>query len=93
MSDNFRDVSSITLPQKPIYIQDLIFGLRSDDHNRYKLAIDSIEEIISSQNNNDIENMCSELMQTLFRAQNKFEFPDFMMNKCKGIVSILVNCP
>lgn len=37
--------------------------------------------------------MCPELMQTLFRAQNKYEFPDFMMNKCKGIVAILVNCP
>ena len=50
------------------------------------MAIDSIEQVISTQNNNDLENMCSELMQTLFRAQNKYEFEDFMINKCKGIV-------
>ena len=52
------------------------------------LALENIEQIV--QNSNDLEAMCSELLASLFRAQNKFEKEEFFDLKWKGLVAIIV---
>jgi len=37
--------------------------------------------------------MCSELMQNVFRAQNKFELEGFVETKYKAIVAVVVKEP
>ena len=60
--DDFADVKKTVLPTRPLFIQDLIQGLHSDDHDRYTLAIESMESVIRDQNNNDLEIMTDELL-------------------------------
>jgi hypothetical protein len=81
------------MSQKPLYIQDLILGLQSDDHDRYTTAINEMEQFIRDVDSNDLDAMCSELMQNVFRAQNKFELDGFVETKYKAIVAVLVKVP
>ena len=88
--DDFADVQKTVLPQRPLYVQDLILGLQSDDHDRYTIAVDCMEELITNQNSNDLDVMCSDLIQNMFRATNKFEEADFLAKKYKAIVALVV---
>jgi hypothetical protein len=88
--DDFSDVQKTVLPQRPLYIQDLILGLQSDDHDRYTIAVDCMAELITNQNSNDLDVMCSDLIQNMFRATNKFEEADFLAKKYKAIVALVV---
>lgn len=92
-ADDFADVKKTVLPTRPLFIQDLIQGLHSDDHDRYTIAIESMEEIIRDQNNNDLEIMTDELLQSMFRASNKFEEAAFLGKKYDAIVALLVKQP
>lgn len=60
--DDFSDVQKTVLPQRPLFIQDLIQGLQSDDYDRFSLAIDSMEDLITNQQSNDLDTMCAELI-------------------------------
>lgn len=81
------------LPQRPLFIQDLIQGLQSDDYDRFSLAIDSMQDLITNQQSNDLDTMCSELIQNMFRATNKYEEADFLEKKYKAIVALIVQQP
>jgi len=80
-------------PLKPLFIQDIVQGLHSDDHDRYNLAIDNLKDIVMEQDNNDLAVMTPELLQSLFRAQNKFEKGDFLSKKYAGMVAVMVRRP
>lgn len=49
-----------------------------------------MEGIIRDQNNNDLEIMTDELLQSMFRASNKFEEAAFLGKKYDAIVALLV---
>jgi hypothetical protein len=52
-------------------------GLQSQDFHRYSLSISSITSLVC-QNPNDLDILTPELLQVLFRAQNKFEVDGFL---------------
>ena len=66
--DDHSDLSR--LQAKPLFISDLLQGLRSEDHKRFNLALRSAEGLIRGQNSNDLDLQCAELLDTLFRTQN-----------------------
>ena len=61
-------------------------GLQSSDFDRYSTAINSLENL---KENNDLDIMAAELLQVVFRAQNKFETEGFLEKKYKGLVQII----
>lgn len=52
-----------------------------------------MEELITNQNSNDLDVMCSDLIQNMFRATNKFEEADFLAKKYKAMVALVVQQP
>eukprot|EP00347_Sterkiella_histriomuscorum_P016714 403352132 len=88
--EDFKDLKPI---QKPLFIQDLIFGLQSENVDRYNLAIQSSESLIRNQNQNDLDIMCEDLIQLLFRVQNKFNIADFTECKYRSIQALLEKQP
>ena len=64
--------------------------MHSDDHDRYTIAIESMEGLIRGQENNDLEIMTNELIETMFRASNKYEDSTFLGKKYSAIVALLV---
>ena len=42
--DNYADLSK--LHKKPLFVSDLLQGLRSDDHRRFKIALEHAEGLI-----------------------------------------------
>lgn len=75
---------------EPLYLQDALLGLRSEDHKRYNTALRCLPKLVD---NNDVKDICPDLLQTLFRAQNKFEEDDFLENKYKAMVSVILAAP
>ena len=76
--DNHVDLKNL---QKPLFLTDLIQALMSDDFERFTLGLSSAEGLIRSQNLNDLEIMTPDLLAVLFRAENKFDLPDFLPQK------------
>jgi|LauGreDrversion4_2_1035121.scaffolds.fasta_scaffold201497_2 hypothetical protein len=60
----------------------------SDDFERFTLGLSSAEGLIRNQNLNDLELMTPDLLAVLFRAENKFDLPDFLQLKYGLIQSI-----
>lgn len=50
----------------------------SEDYERFTLGLSSAESLIRNQNLNDLELMTPDLLAVLFRAENKFDLPDFL---------------
>ena len=70
-TDDFADLK--TLQDKPLYLSDLIMGLQSEQINRFTIAINHAEQLIRSQNSNDLCECATSLLETLFRIDNKFD--------------------
>ena len=73
--DNHADLKNL---QKPLFLSDLIQALSSEDFERFTLGLSSAEGLIRNQNLNDLELMTPDLLAVLFRAENKFDLPDFL---------------
>ena len=41
--------------KKPLFLKELVMGLESDNHQKYKIAIESAEELIRTESLNDLE--------------------------------------
>lgn len=52
-ADDYSDLSK--LQHKPLFISDLLQGLRSDDHHRFKTSLNHAEGLIRGQNSNDLD--------------------------------------
>jgi len=50
----------------------------SEDFERFNLGLTSAENMIRNQNSNDLDLMTPDLLAVLFRAENKFDLPDFL---------------
>lgn len=90
--DTFNDIAHKVAAERPIYISDAILGLRSNDLRRYQLALKSLPQIME-QTSNDLEERCPEILQTLFRAQNKFEKAEFLESKYEAVVAVINRAP
>ena len=67
-ADDYSDLTK--LQKKPLFISDLLQGLRSEDFDRFSLALKNSEALIRSQKSNDLDLLCQELLETIFRTQN-----------------------
>ena len=81
-ADTFQDLQPI---RKPLYLSDLIMSLQSDTFDKFKIGIESAEELIRNQSLVDLEVQACELLTLLFRVQNKFSIDDFSLRKYKSI--------
>lgn len=50
--DDYSDLKP--LQDRPLFLQDLIMGLQSDSVDRYTIAMNQGENLIRSQNSNDL---------------------------------------
>ena len=79
--------------KKPLFISDLIQGFQSEDIERFNMAIECAEGLIRTQNANDLELQAQDFLQTIFRSDNKFDSPGFMLRKYSAIQAMLEVCP
>ena len=89
-ADTFQDLQPIG---KPLYLSDLIMSLQSDTFDKFKIGIESAEELIRNQSLVDLEVQASELLTLLFRVQNKFSIDDFSLRKYKSIQALVERQP
>ncbi len=80
--DGYEDLKTV---KKPLFLTDLVMGLMSDDREKFTICIESAEELIRKQNLNDLSVVSEELIQTMFRIQNKFGIENFSLKKYKSI--------
>jgi len=74
--DNHEDLNG--LGHKPLFINDLIQALQSEDVKRFTRAIENSEALIRSQNSNDLDVMVHDFFAVLLRTEDKFAMPNFM---------------
>ena len=60
-------MAEVTAAARPLYLTDVILGLRSDDFKRYEAALEHLPSVIEKSSNDLIER-ASELLQALFRT-------------------------
>lgn len=84
--DNYEDLKPI---KKPLFLSELIMSLQSENHEKFTLAIDSAEDLVRNQSHNDLEVMSEDLLQLLFRIQNKFTVESFSIKKFRTIQALL----
>jgi hypothetical protein len=68
--DSYSDLTNL---HKPQFLSDLILGYSSDNYDRFTQALESGALLIQSQSLNDVEHMAPDLLQVLFRTENKFD--------------------
>ncbi|CAI2385297.1 unnamed protein product [Moneuplotes crassus] len=79
--DDGSDVISVS---RPTHLYDLYLGLQSDSLERFHLALEVSEELIT-KNLPNLESMIPDLIEILFRLENKFNKDDFEKLK-KGAI-------
>ena len=82
------DAKDIKFSTKPTHLYDLIKGLQSEDIERYHLALESANDIIR-KNLPNLDVLLNELLQILFRTENKFSKDDFENLKSGAIRACL----
>jgi hypothetical protein len=80
------DLEGVTKIKKPMHIYDLVAGLQSEGIDRYHLALETASELIK-KNLPSMDVMLEELLQILFRTENKFNKDDFEILKSNAIRS------
>ena len=78
------DAKDIKFNTKPTHLYDLVKGLQSEDIDRYHLSLESANEVIR-KNLPNLDVMLNELLQILFRTENKFSKDDFEDLKSNAI--------
>ncbi|CDW87236.1 UNKNOWN [Stylonychia lemnae] len=89
-NDDYSDLKPI---KAPLFLQDLIFGLQSENFDRFNISLDTAESLIRNQKLNDLDIMSNDLIQLLFRMQNRYDTDDFPLKKYKAIQALVERIP
>mmetsp|Transcript_21329 Transcript_21329/g.15308 ORF Transcript_21329/g.15308 Transcript_21329/m.15308 type:complete len:90 (-) Transcript_21329:676-945(-) len=76
-----------------MFLSDLLLGIVSEDFERFKIAFESAESLIRSQQSNDLQLMATELLWTIFRTNDKFSMEKFLDLKYAAIQAIIEKEP
>lgn len=71
-----------------MFLSDLIQALQSEDFERFSQAVEQAEHLVRKNNLNDLELMASDLLDVLFRCENKFELESFLQLKYGAIQAV-----
>jgi len=83
-------------PKPPVYIRDLIVGLRdTEDYDRHYMALATAATLIRRKSGfgKEVKDHIQELATILMNLNNNFEFEDFIQLREEALIAVLIADP